>query len=250
MIWGFWRMNGFFSVKNFDRFQHYKDRSPPWIRLYNSLLDDYDFGQLPDASKAHLLAIWLLASRYENKIPLDPEWVGRRINATERVDLALLIKSGFLVPDQGCSDTLAGGKQDARPEERRAETEQSREEPLPADAGGERRERISIERASTPTLALVPEEPEPSAPPRYPPEFQELWDCYRETIGNPNAKKWPAFCLWKKLNLADRADCERGLTLYCEWLTEERKKRTDYPAQHLDVWIRGRGWESYLEAAA
>jgi DNA-binding NarL/FixJ family response regulator len=35
--------NGY-SVKNFERFQHYKDRSPPWIKLYNELLDDYEFG--------------------------------------------------------------------------------------------------------------------------------------------------------------------------------------------------------------
>ncbi len=63
-----------FSVKNFERFQHYKDRSPPWIKLYNELLDDYGFGRLPDASKMHLVAIWLLASRNDNKIPHDAEW--------------------------------------------------------------------------------------------------------------------------------------------------------------------------------
>lgn len=122
-----------------------------------------------------------------------------------------------------------------------------REQALPPDGGGEPEEPSPIE---APTLTLVPPEPEPSTPPRYPPEFQDVWNCYRETIGNPNAKKWPAYCLWRKLGPADRADCERGLTLYCEWLTEERKKRVDYPAQHLDVWIRGRGWESYLENAA
>src|SRR5687768_18068275 len=52
---------------NFESFQHYKDRAPPWIKLYNELLDDYEFGQLPDASKMHLVAIWLLASRSDRK---------------------------------------------------------------------------------------------------------------------------------------------------------------------------------------
>lgn len=89
-----------FSVKNFERFQHYKDRAPPWIKLYNELLDDYEFGLLPDASKMHLIAIWLLASRSDNKIPYDPAWVARRINATEAVDLAALAKAGFIVTDQ------------------------------------------------------------------------------------------------------------------------------------------------------
>lgn len=114
-------MSQHFSVRNFEKFQHYKDRNPPWIRLYNPLLDDYEFGRLPDASKAHLLAIWLLASRYDNKIPYDPEWVSRRINATEPVDLDALAKGGFIVADQYCSKTLADCKQDAKPEERRVE---------------------------------------------------------------------------------------------------------------------------------
>lgn len=114
-------MSGFFSVRNFEKFQHYKDRNPPWIRLYNSVLDDYEFGLLTDASKAHVLAIWLLASRYDNKIPYDAEWVARRINATDHVALDELAERGFIVIDQGCSETLAERKQDAKPEERRVE---------------------------------------------------------------------------------------------------------------------------------
>lgn len=124
-----------FSVKNFERFQHYKDRAPPWIKLYNELLDDYEFGRLPDASKMHLIAIWLLASRSDNKIPYDSAWVARRINANTKVDLTLLACAGFIVVDQQlhiaeqvASTTLADSKQDAclEGEERRerVETEQ------------------------------------------------------------------------------------------------------------------------------
>ena len=54
------------------KYQHYKlMRNPPWIKLHASTLEDYDFGRLQDASKMHLCAIWLLASRTENKIPWD-----------------------------------------------------------------------------------------------------------------------------------------------------------------------------------
>ncbi len=98
-----------FSVKNFEKFQHYKDRSPPWIKLYNELLDDYEFGLLQDASKFHLVAIWLLASRSENKIPYDPAWVARRINASGTVNLDALAAGGFIVVDQ----PLRGAEQDA-----------------------------------------------------------------------------------------------------------------------------------------
>lgn len=86
-----------FSVKNFEKFQHYKDRSPPWIKLYNELLDDYAFASMPDEHKCHLMLIWLLASRMDNKVPLDPVWVGNRIGASAPVNLDALNEAGFLV---------------------------------------------------------------------------------------------------------------------------------------------------------
>jgi len=120
-----------FCVKNFEKFQHYKDRNPPWIKLYNEVLEDYTFGSLPDASKAHLLAIWLLASRTGNKLPFDAEWIAKRINATEAVNLTLLAETGFIVIDQPlrspghvASNPLQTVEPDARPEtETETETE-------------------------------------------------------------------------------------------------------------------------------
>lgn len=117
-----------FSVKNFERFQHYKDRAPPWIKLYNELLDDYEFGLLPDASKMHLIAIWLLASRSDNKIPYDPMWVARRINATEPVNLAALLDAGFIVEYQSLQNTEHVASTTLAVCLSREETEKSREE--------------------------------------------------------------------------------------------------------------------------
>jgi len=113
-----------FSVINFEKFQHYKNRSPPWIKLYNSLLDDYNFCALPDASKMHLIAIWLLASRFDNEIPHDPIWIAGRINATEPVNLGTLAQAGFIKVNhdgksngyQDASALLADRKQSAYPE--------------------------------------------------------------------------------------------------------------------------------------
>jgi hypothetical protein len=59
----------YLRVKNWAEFQHYKDRNPPWIKLHRALLDDYEFARLPDASKAHLVLIWLLASQSDGRIP-------------------------------------------------------------------------------------------------------------------------------------------------------------------------------------
>ncbi len=86
----------YFEVCNFDKLQHYKDRMPPWIKLYNDLLDDYDFACLQDASKLHLIMIWLLASRTSNVLPYDTDYVARRINASDPVDLEVLRRAGFI----------------------------------------------------------------------------------------------------------------------------------------------------------
>jgi len=129
-------MTATFRVKNFEHFQHYKHRCPPWFRLYNSTLDHYHFGRLPDASKAHLFAIWLLASRYDNVIPYDPEWIARKINATQKVDLEILEKADFIVVHQQRSKPLARRKRDASKVLSQSRVEESRVETEKKDATG------------------------------------------------------------------------------------------------------------------
>jgi hypothetical protein len=86
----------FYRIRDFERFQHYKDRALVWIKLYVDELDAYDFLQLPDATKYHVHALMLLAARSGNKIPNDALWVAARIGATEPVDLPTLFAAGFL----------------------------------------------------------------------------------------------------------------------------------------------------------
>ena len=113
---------GYVQVKNWTKFQHYKHRNPPWIRLYNELLDDYAFSRLPDASKWHAVGLWLLASRFDNRIPADPAWIARRIGAHDSIDLPLLASAGFITTCPGVASTaLASRKQDAKPEKSREE---------------------------------------------------------------------------------------------------------------------------------
>lgn len=119
-------MAEFLAVKNFERFQHYKDRKPTWIKLYNDLLDDYDFCALPDSSKWLAIGLWLLASRSDNRIRNDPVWIGRMIHATEAVDVRPLIDAGFLSVLADATDVLAGPYQSAIPEQEE-ESEKERE---------------------------------------------------------------------------------------------------------------------------
>lgn len=116
--------------KNWELFQHYKDRSPPWIKLHKDLLNDRVFMSLPTASKALAPMLWLLASESKSA---NGEFDG----STEELEFRLrmpvkdielgrnsLIHKGFF---SVASSVLADSKQSAIPEERRGERETEKE---------------------------------------------------------------------------------------------------------------------------
>lgn len=96
----------YLHIKNWSEFQHYKDRNPPWIKLHRALLDDYEFSRLPDASKAHLMLIWLLASQSDGRIPLDPQFLQDKLGLDKQPDLQMLVDKGFLIMEQSASTSL------------------------------------------------------------------------------------------------------------------------------------------------
>lgn len=100
----------YFSVKNWEKHQHYKDRNPPWIKLHKDLLHDYEFTCLQDASKLHLMLIWILASQMENKIPVDGDWLKNTLHTDTEIDLKALSDAGFIDID---SSMLATCEQSA-----------------------------------------------------------------------------------------------------------------------------------------
>jgi len=58
---------------NWTKFQHYRHRRPPWIKLHRELLDDFKFHSLPVASRALAPMLWLLASEDEEGIIMGSE---------------------------------------------------------------------------------------------------------------------------------------------------------------------------------
>lgn len=52
--------DGWIVVPNWERFQHYKDRTPPWIKLYLELLHKPEFLDLTFAARGVLMTVWLL----------------------------------------------------------------------------------------------------------------------------------------------------------------------------------------------
>jgi hypothetical protein len=88
----------FLAIKDFEKFQHYRDRNPPWIKLYATILTDAYFLQLPEAAQAQLMKLWVLASQMGNPLPFSPRLLAGKIGAGRRCYLDLLVSSGFLIP--------------------------------------------------------------------------------------------------------------------------------------------------------
>jgi hypothetical protein len=114
---------------NWAELQHYKDRSPPWIKLHKKLLDNYEYQCLPVASKALAPMLWLLASEHDiGHIDADPKKLAFRLRMTvQEAEDALkpLIEQGFFSEHkQRASSALAKPRSVARPEtETETETE-------------------------------------------------------------------------------------------------------------------------------
>lgn len=128
-------MSTILRIRNLERFQHYKHRTPPWIKLYQDLLDVYEFSRLPDHTRFHAIALLLLASRMDNELPDDSSWLQARIGAKTRVDIDALLGAKWLERVdlqgtlaecvQGASQLQADCARDAREsrgEESRGET--------------------------------------------------------------------------------------------------------------------------------
>jgi len=116
-------------VRNWDKFQHYKKRNPPWVKLHFDMLASRDWVVLDDKSRVLAIACMLVASRNGGKVPKDPAYLQRVAYLHGEPDFTPLIECGFLAP---CKQMLA----DARPEtEAEAETETEGEPPHPPPIG-------------------------------------------------------------------------------------------------------------------
>ena len=118
----------YIEICEWDKFQHYKHRNPPWIKLYSKLLEDDDFDNMPDDSKLLFFCLLLFASRKNNKIKRNLVFLQKRLPIEKRITqkmLQPLIDTEFVKCYQDDSKPIDECKQNALPER---ETEKSREE--------------------------------------------------------------------------------------------------------------------------
>lgn len=133
-------------IRSWDRFQHYKDRDPPWIKLYRDLLTTESWALGTDDSRLLQLASILLAARYQNATPLNPALI-RKVASLDMSEARLLaaIKhlaaTGFLEIQgdtderkQSASGTLASCNTETEAEQRQSRADQKvPTEPCPAE---------------------------------------------------------------------------------------------------------------------
>lgn len=117
-------------IINFEKFQHYTDRRPPWIKLYRDLWDDPRFFDLPNDERYLLIGLFVLASQHENKLEIKQEWLKAKLLTKKAIPIQKLIDTGWIeYVEQDASNTLAAsaaqasGKQDDSPHAHAENTE-------------------------------------------------------------------------------------------------------------------------------
>ncbi len=204
----------FLSVVEFDELQHYKHRSPPWIKLYARLWENPNFEILSDINKAHYLGICVLASKHNNKIPLNISWIERHISATNPLNLTELIASGLLAQSgRYASEALDDCKQNALSER---ETEK-------------RESRVETDTMAIPSPVVL----------KYSVHFEEFW---RQSTRR--GSKVEAYREWGKLRTPQDKYPEilKGMA---DWMQSEQwQDETKQP--HICRWLKRRGWEESI----
>jgi signal transduction histidine kinase len=121
------------TIKGYDKFQHYKNRKPPWIKLYRDLLDNMEWRSLSDPAARLLVDLWLLASESNEYgvVEMSSNKLAWRLRlasnllASVEASLKELQQAGFITI---ASNVLATCYQHAIPEtETETETETERE---------------------------------------------------------------------------------------------------------------------------
>ena len=208
----------FLRVREFEKFQHYKDRKPPWIKLYVSLLCSPDVSDLSDTCRWHVVAIMLLASQHDNKIPFKKRWIAETIQAKSRINWDSIFSSGLVECYQDDSNMLASRKQSADGETETYKEYKEEADPPIVPQGGRAASADAVSSADGDSVLL----------------FADFWKAYPRKIGKEAALK-----AWRKLK-PDTA----LLTKMLDALDWQKKAWLDPQfIPHPGTYLNGRRWE-------
>jgi len=162
------RHDGGIRIKGWNQFQHFKDRRPPWIKLYRDILDDPEWHDLDGDAAKHLVMLWLIASETDGYLP-DIKRISFRLRVSVDYAKSLISKLKHWLD----ITMISSGYQDDTPEtETERETEKKEGANAPLSSGVPR------------TLDLIPTEPDVE---------QSAFDAYNAMaarVGIPLAQKF------------------------------------------------------------
>ena len=113
-------------IKHWNKFQHFKDRKPPWVKLYRDLLDDLDWHELDAQASKVLVMLWLIASEDEGRIP-PTKTLAFRLRMTEKQTNDCLNKLSHWLEQDDISTISERYQDDSLETETERETETEKE---------------------------------------------------------------------------------------------------------------------------
>lgn len=184
------------SIKNWKKFQHFRDRRPPWIKLYRELLDDLDWHELEPKAAKVLVMLWLIASENDGNLP-EIKNLAFRLRMSEKDAMSCVDRLSHWL-DQDDISVISTRYQDDLPE---TETERETE--------------TEIAKAIRPRQAGTP-----SAP------IDEIISLYNEklpmlsrvTVINDSRRR-AISARWREVVTTDKLDKEKGLEFF-SWFFE------------------------------
>ena len=198
-----------YAIKDFSRFQHFKDRTPPWVKLYRDILDDPDWHALPPEAAKVLVMLWVIASEDETKKGLLPEdkKLAFRLRITEKNLRIILSQLSHWLIQVDISSISEGYQLDA-PERAGEETETETE--------------TETDKQASSKLA----------------GFDDFWSAYPRKKNKGDAEK-----AWKAIKpsadlLKTILEAVEVAKLGDDW-RRENGRFIQYPAS----WLRAKGWE-------
>lgn len=171
-------MRAYLRIVRWRDFQHYTDRSPPWVKLHRDLLTSETWVGGTDADRTLAVACMLLAAATDNRIPADPTYLRRVAYLNADPDWSRLLAVQFLeivsedgTPLAAASELLANGTQ------------------CSSEEIGERQRREDAEALARPIVGKSPRKARPKKPER--PPFDP------STVSGLNLAAWQKWVAWR-----------------------------------------------------
>lgn len=203
----------YLRVINFEKFQHYKDRHPTWIKLYRDLWSDQRFTRLTEFERYCLVSFFMIASQNNNQIPFDDKWLRGEVRTVKKLPIDSLVLAGWIEWTEQNASTVLSTRADGCAPARSRELEEKEKEPLKSPAG---------------TFA-------------YSAEFEEFWALYPRAEG-----KGAAWRVWKRIKPDGELREKMRVAIAWQATSEQWTKEHGKYIPHFATWLNKARWDDRI----